>query len=105
MGTSLLIAASSVVSTVPSGSGFAGLSRSNNANYTNRINGSNVTVVQGSTVPSAVPIAVFGRNINGSVSETGAKRIAFYSIGESLDLARLDARVTDLINAFAVTIP
>ena len=32
-------------------------------------------------------------------------RLAFYSIGESLDLARLDARVTDLINAFAVTIP
>jgi hypothetical protein len=32
-------------------------------------------------------------------------RLAFYSIGESLDLALLDARVTDLINAFAVTIP
>jgi hypothetical protein len=32
-------------------------------------------------------------------------RLAFYSIGESLDLASLDARVTDLINAFAVTIP
>jgi hypothetical protein len=28
-------------------------------------------------------------------------RIAFYSIGESLDLALLDARVTDLINTFA----
>jgi hypothetical protein len=32
-------------------------------------------------------------------------RIAFYSIGESLDLARLDARVTDLINAIGVAIP
>jgi hypothetical protein len=94
-----------VASTVPSGSGFAGLSRSNSANYTNRINGSNVTVARVSNVPSAVSIAVFGRNINGSVSETGTKRIAFYSIGESLDLSRLDARVTDLINAFAVTIP
>jgi hypothetical protein len=46
-------------------------------------------------------IVVFGRN---QVAQTNA-RIAFYSIGESLDLARLDARVTDLINAFAVTIP
>jgi hypothetical protein len=32
-------------------------------------------------------------------------RIAFYSIGESLNLALLDARVTDLINAFAAAIP
>ena len=32
-------------------------------------------------------------------------RLAFYSIGESLDLTKLDARVTDLINAFGVAIP
>jgi hypothetical protein len=32
-------------------------------------------------------------------------RIAFYSIGESLDLALLDARVTTLINAFDTAIP
>jgi hypothetical protein len=32
-------------------------------------------------------------------------RLAFYSIGEALDLALLDARVTDLINAFAAAIP
>ncbi len=32
-------------------------------------------------------------------------RIAFYSIGESLNLALLDARVTTLINAYAAAIP
>jgi hypothetical protein len=32
-------------------------------------------------------------------------RLAFYSIGESLNLAALDARVTDLINAFGAAIP
>jgi hypothetical protein len=32
-------------------------------------------------------------------------RLAFYSIGESLDLALLDGRVTDLINAFGAAIP
>jgi hypothetical protein len=32
-------------------------------------------------------------------------RLAFYSIGESIDLALLDARVTTLINAFAAAIP
>jgi hypothetical protein len=32
-------------------------------------------------------------------------RLAFYSIGESLDLALLDARVTTLVAAFAAAIP
>jgi hypothetical protein len=32
-------------------------------------------------------------------------RLAFYSICESLNLALLDTRVTDLINAFAAAIP
>lgn len=32
-------------------------------------------------------------------------RLSFYSVGEALDLALLDARVTDLINAFGDTIP
>ena len=32
-------------------------------------------------------------------------RLAFYSIGEYLDLAILDARVTTLINAIAAAIP
>ena len=31
--------------------------------------------------------------------------VAFYSIGESLDLAKLDSRVTTLINAFGTAIP
>jgi hypothetical protein len=52
---------------------------------------------------------VFARNLgtNAAVSSgsPSVARLAFYSIGESLDLALLDARVTDLINAFAVTIP
>jgi hypothetical protein len=32
-------------------------------------------------------------------------RLAFYSIGESLNLAALDARVSALITAFGVAIP
>ena len=38
-------------------------------------------------------------------SSLGNGRLAFYSIGESLDLALLDARVTALITAFGVAIP
>jgi hypothetical protein len=49
---------------------------------------------------------VFARENNSSVAEiyTDA-RLAFYSIGESLNLALLDARVTTLVAAFAAAIP
>jgi hypothetical protein len=51
--------------------------------------------------PANLAILVFRRN---SGTFTNA-RLAFYSIGESLNLALLDARVTALINAFAAAIP
>ena len=60
--------------------------------------------VQSSTIVSASPtnenILVFR-----ALGIFSSFRLAFYSIGESLDLALLDARVTDLINAFAAAIP
>jgi len=48
---------------------------------------------------------IFCRNLNGSPATFGNRRLAFYSIGESLDLALLDTRVTTLINAIAAAIP
>jgi hypothetical protein len=51
---------------------------------------------------------VFTTNASGPGTPSTAYfngRLAFYSIGESLNLALLDARVTDLINAFAAAIP
>jgi len=56
--------------------------------------------------PSASNIYVFNRNSGGpSFYAPSGHRFAFYSIGESLNLALLDTRVTDLINAFAAAIP
>ena len=46
-------------------------------------------------------LLIFRRD-NGAYTDA---RLAFYSIGESLDLALLDTRVTDLINAFGAAIP
>ena len=58
------------------------------------------------TISSVSPATANTFIFTNSASEARTTaRLAFYSIGESLDLARLDARVTDLINAFAVTIP
>lgn len=50
-------------------------------------------------------IAVFARNDAGSFSLRSNARLAFYSIGESLNLALLDSRVSTLISALAAAIP
>jgi len=67
---------------------------------------------------SAISARTFFDYVASSVSPTDANisvfriasgyqnaRLSFYSIGEALDLAKLDARVTDVINAFGAAIP
>jgi hypothetical protein len=49
-------------------------------------------------------LTLYARNASPPTNYSNA-RIAFYSIGESLNLTQLDARVTTLINAFAAAIP
>jgi hypothetical protein len=90
----------SILSASPLPTGLFGISRATSTQHTSRINATTVT----STVTSETPY-------NGSIrffSSTGTyfanARFAFYSIGESLDLALLDARVTTLIAAYATTI-
>jgi hypothetical protein len=80
---------------------FMGTSRTLSNSYTLRARGSNTTVNRGTAAPSSGEYVLFW---NGATSYTNCK-IAFYSIGESLDLALLDTRITDLINAFAAAIP
>ena len=89
--------------TLSPASTFYGTTRSDSANFAVRHGGVNYSASVASQTPADRNISVFQVNIGGS-SYTDA-RLAFHSIGESLDLALLDARVTDLINAFAVTIP
>jgi hypothetical protein len=85
--------------------GITGLSRSTSASYVVRANGSNTTAVYTSQAPANFNTWVFTVNNNGTPAVPTASRLAFYSIGESLDLALLDTRVTTLINAFAAAIP
>jgi hypothetical protein len=82
--------------------GFVGMSRSASANYLVRETGANTTLTSTSAAPTANAIHVFQR----AVSEgTTTARLAFYSIGESLDLALLDTRVSTLISAIDAAIP
>jgi hypothetical protein len=85
--------------------GFVGWSRGSVSQVTIRGSSRSLTGSSTSNTPSSVSLHVFSRSNNGAPQALSTARLAFYSIGEAIDLARLDARVTDLINAFAVTIP
>jgi hypothetical protein len=91
--------------TITPSSGLHGLSRNSASSYSLRQAGSNTVVNITSSAPADNNMYIFTRNLNGNPNASTGARLAFYSIGESLDLALLDARVTDLINAFAAAIP
>jgi hypothetical protein len=113
--TNMLLAASATNGTYLSGriasidnrvTGFIGASNTT-ASLIARAGGINSNPATSAIVTTSGPRAyfVFGRNTGGGPSSTASSRLAFYSIGESLDLALLDARVTALVNALAVAIP
>jgi hypothetical protein len=85
--------------------GFWGVSRASSANYNYRFTGNSAVFSRVSQTPYNGNTFVFGNNGGAGLSAPVNARLAFYSIGESLDIALLDARVTDLINAFGAAIP
>ena len=95
--------ASAIVFGTSTATGLFGSSRSESATYITRDSGANTTRTQTSQAPGNAATHIFAESAGTSFRSNA--RIAFYSIGESLDLALLDARVTTLINAFAAAIP
>jgi hypothetical protein len=89
---------------VPAAPSFIGMSRSSSTDTILRSGGSQSTDATASMTPSSDNISIFALTAP-TPGLYSAARMAFYSIGESLDLALLDARVTTLINAFAAAIP
>ena len=83
--------------------GLAGLSRSSSASYTLRKTNANTNIVDTSQSPLTTSISIFTRTDSPTFYSNA--RLSFYSIGTSLDLALLDARVTTLMSAFAAAIP
>ena len=83
--------------------GFFGKSRSTSASFDYRFSSTTGTTSSTSETPVNDNIFVFKGNA-ATPSPTNA-RLAFYSIGESLNLALLDTRVTTLINALSAAIP
>jgi hypothetical protein len=79
--------------------GFFGVSRSGVNLTTGRAGQSTYSSGVASVAPTALNHFVFCRNLNGTANSISNRRHAFYSIGESLDLALLDTRVSALITA------
>ena len=87
--------------------GLLAMTRATSPSFTFLRSKTPANYTRASQTPYAFNVFVLATNegdIPTAVSYANA-RLAFYSIGESLDLARLDGRLTDLINAFAVAIP
>jgi hypothetical protein len=75
--------------------GFHGKSRGNSASFDVRFGGATVSRASASTTPLDENISVFAAG----TANYAANRLSFYSIGESIDLAALDARVAALMTA------
>jgi hypothetical protein len=86
--------------------GFRGVSRSLSSSYLYRAAKENQAVTSNAVAGAHSNQGVFAvTREGGTVDGYSNHRLAFYSIGESLDLALLDARVSALITAFGVAIP
>ena len=80
--------------------GFNGITRQLSTEFLYRISGVNQTFARGSQTPASANLYLMR-----SGTLYGSHRIPFYSIGESIDLAALDSRVSTLISDIAAAIP
>lgn len=86
--------------------GLIGISRSASGSYVIRGAGASTTKTRNSDGAVAANYLVFGLRTGGGANlALSSSRIAFYSIGESINLALLDTRVSALITAIGAAIP
>lgn len=81
--------------------GFIGASRSNSSQIAYRFSGTTTTASSTSQLPLDTDINVF----RGVGNQYVNLRMTFYSIGESIDLAALDSRISTLITDITAAIP
>jgi hypothetical protein len=103
----VLNSTSLVVVPRPTSLGFHGLSRTSSTNLFYRIGSSTTAVSNSSAATDSETTEIFrvDRTAASFSIVYGASRLAFYSIGESLDLALLDTRVSNLMTAIGAAIP
>jgi len=78
------------------------LSRSASDAYSKRNSGSTVSVSAASATPPSINYAVFSNDTSGAgVTDP---TIAFYSIGSSVDLAKMDSHISSYVTAIGAAI-
>ena len=85
--------------------GFAGASRSSSANFQVRQASTDYTATVASVTSNTTNFGVFCRISGTTPVSLCDARLSFYSIGESLNLALLDSRVSTLMTAIGAAIP
>jgi hypothetical protein len=80
--------------------GFAGISRDDSQHYFRRINQTTQQINDASSGSAAGPLFVFW---NGTGQQTASK-LAFYSAGTSLDLAKLDSHISSYVTAIGAAL-
>jgi hypothetical protein len=86
-------------------SGFIGISRDAVNFYSRRNQAATDVVTVDSAAQQEGALTVFRSGGSSPAPSFSNSRLAFYSIGEALDLGKLDTRVTDLISAIGAAIP
>lgn len=81
--------------------GFVGMSRSSSLGYSASAGGSSQDFTQASQTLFSANHSIFTATTNTSYSDA---RIAFYSIGEALDLSALDVRVSALVTSIGAAL-
>jgi hypothetical protein len=106
-GASLLSSVRSGYTTIgpSSATGFIGNGRNSSTVEQARISGATTLYNTTELNVGSLNTFVLAQNTFGSASAFADGRISFYSIGESLDLAKLDTRVSALITAIGAAIP
>lgn len=82
--------------------GFIGMSRDNSSSYVVRGSSTSSTISRTSETPYSGDIHVF--QVSGSSLYWADGRFTFYSIGEAIDLEKLDTRTTRLMNLLSYSL-
>ena len=95
-----------VVTTVTAANdtGLTAINRNSSSSFTFRHENTNFTVTATSAAGVNLNTFVFAGSISSGASGYNANRISFYSLGENIDLAALDTRVSTLMTQISATL-
>jgi hypothetical protein len=99
-----LSSSTAVTTSIAPSIGFIGVNRPSSSTTALRNAGTTTSASNNSATPTSFNLLIYRRTNTTGVDYANA-RMAFYSIGEAVDLAKLDSRVKTLVSNIASAIP